>query len=132
ILPFALRGPIQDTNFGGDALIFNVLVGAVAIYSLSYFARGWLAGSGRPELYGALVFIESSVRCLFPVAVLAGVASGVAPVAYGIIAAPLASLVVVPLALRGGVGGRGPSDDAESDALLVEEQIEDAVTLASG
>lgn len=132
-IAFALRGPIQDTIFGGDALFFRVLVGAVAIYSLSYFARGWLAGRGRPELYGALVFIESSVRCLFPVAVLAGAAGGVETVAYGIVAAPLASLIVVPLALRGGVGGRrARAVSGDTDPVVVEEQIEDAVALASG
>lgn len=126
-LALALREPIEQQVFTGSGELFWVLVAAVVVYSLSYFARGWLAGSGRPELYGALVFIESSVRCLFPVAVLLGVASGIDPIALGIVAAPLASLVVVPLALRGGVGARGGA----AAAVEQEQAIESAATLAA-
>jgi O-antigen/teichoic acid export membrane protein len=105
------RGSIEDNILGGDTSLYWVLVGAVAAYSLSYFARGWLAGSGRPELYGALVFIESSARCLFPIVALLGISHGTLAVALGIAAAPLLSLAVVPLALRGGVGAPVGSAD---------------------
>jgi O-antigen/teichoic acid export membrane protein len=103
IAALAFKGALVDDLFGGEEALFWVLVGAVTTYSLSYFARGWLAGSGRPELYGVLVFIESSARCLFPIVALLGLTSGTLAVAAGIAAAPLISLAVVPLALRGGV-----------------------------
>ncbi|MDO9357024.1 MAG: hypothetical protein Q7T55_25225, partial [Solirubrobacteraceae bacterium] len=106
------RGDLQNGILGGDADLYWVLVAAVAAYSLSYFARGWLAGSGRPELYGVLVFIESSARCLFPIVALLGITDGTLAVALGIAAAPLISLAVVPLALRGGYGEAvGPDVD---------------------
>ncbi len=103
IAALLFKGPLIDELFGGEDALFWVLVGAVTTYSLSYFARGWLAGSGRPELYGVLVFIESSARCLFPIVALIGLTSGTLAVAAGIAAAPLISLAVVPLALRGGI-----------------------------
>jgi O-antigen/teichoic acid export membrane protein len=101
------RDYLQNSILGGDADLYWILIAAVAAYSLSYFARGWLAGSGRPELYGALVFIESSARCLFPIAALLGITHGTLAVALGIAAAPLLSLAVVPLALRGGIEAAG-------------------------
>ena len=42
----------------------------------SYFARGWLAGNKRFALYGGLVFLESTCRFLFALAVAVGLASG--------------------------------------------------------
>jgi O-antigen/teichoic acid export membrane protein len=96
----ALRGPITDDLFGGADALYGVLVGAVVAYAASYFARGWLAGHQRMELYGALVFFEAVTRLLFPLAVAVGVATGQTAVALGILAAPLASLLVVPPALR--------------------------------
>lgn len=103
VAALAFKGTLVNDLFGGEEALFWVLVGAVTTYSLSYFARGWLAGSGRPELYGVLVFIESSARCVFPIVALLGLSSGTLAVAAGIAAAPLISLGVVPLALRGGV-----------------------------
>lgn len=126
IVALLLRGTIETKVFPEAGELFWVLVAAVVVYSLSYFARGWLAGTGRPELYGALVFIESSVRCLFPIAVLLGLASGIDPIAFGIVAAPLASLLVVPLALRSGVGSRAAAAEAD------EQLIEDAATISAG
>ncbi|MEN0015919.1 MAG: hypothetical protein AAGC46_21315 [Solirubrobacteraceae bacterium] len=115
IAALLLRHPLQHDLLGGEAQLYWVLVGAVTTYSLSYFARGWLAGSGRPELYGALVFIESSGRCLFPIIALLGITHGTLAVALGISAAPLLSLAVVPLALRGGVATPvGPAAASEA------------------
>jgi O-antigen/teichoic acid export membrane protein len=111
-LALAFRDAIQTHVFGGAGELYWVFVAAIAAYSVSYFARGWLAGSGRPELYGALVFIESSGRCLFPIVALIGLTHGTLAVALGIAAAPLLSLIVVPLALRGGIrtASAGTSD----------------------
>lgn len=102
-LALAFRDWIETNLFSAAPDLYWVFVAAIAAYSVSYFARGWLAGSGRPELYGALVFIESTARCLFPIAALIGLTGGTVAVALGIAAAPLISLAVVPLALRGGI-----------------------------
>jgi O-antigen/teichoic acid export membrane protein len=98
VLP--LRGPIEDGLFGGSSTLYWVLVGAVVAYAASYFARGWLAGNQQFGLYGGLVLFESLSRVCFPIGVAVGIASGQAAVAAGILAAPLASLLVVPWALR--------------------------------
>ena len=122
-LALLFRDTIQTHVFGAAPELYWVFVAAIAAYSVSYFARGWLAGSGRPELYGALVFIESSGRCLFPIIALLGLTHGTLAVALGIAAAPLLSLVVVPLALRGGIRSAGASaagPDPRAEALAAE------------
>ena len=94
----ALRGPLQDGLFDGSAALYRILVAAVLFYAASYFARGWLAGHQWFGLYGGLVFLEASARLLFALAVAVGIAEGQTAVALGMAAAPLLSLVVVPLA----------------------------------
>ena len=95
---FALRGPLEDEL--GGATLFWVLIGSALAYAASYFARGYCAGHGWFGLYGGLVFFEAIARVCFPLAAVLGLASGLTWVALGILAAPLASLAVVPLALR--------------------------------
>ena len=108
VAALALRGPIEDDVFDGSAELYWVLVVATLAYAASYFARGWLAGHQRFGLYGGLVLLESSSRCLFALAVAVGIASGQGAVALGIAAAPLVSLLVLPWALdRGGRAERG-------------------------
>jgi O-antigen/teichoic acid export membrane protein len=94
----SLRGPIEDT-FDGSASLYWVFVGATLAYAASYFARGYLAGHRWFGLYGGLVLFESISRFCFPVAVAVGIATGQTAVALGIVAAPCASLLVVPWAL---------------------------------
>ncbi len=96
------RNRITEGVLGGEDALWVVFVAAVLFYAASYFARGWLAGNKRFELYGALVFLEASSRILFAIAVAIGLASGQIAVAAGMAAAPLVSLVVVPLAFRRG------------------------------
>ena len=113
------RGPLQDDLLGGSSALYWILVVAVLAYAASYFARGYLAGHRRFTLYGGLVFMEASWRCLFALAVAIGIASGQTFVALGIAAAPLLSLVVVPARpdaaaaaagrARRRAGSRGPS-----------------------
>jgi O-antigen/teichoic acid export membrane protein len=95
------RERIEEEVFDGSAALYWVLVVGVVAYAASYFARGWLAGHSRFGLYGGLVLLESCSRCLFALAVVVGVLSGQGAVAFGIAAAPLVSLMVVPWALRG-------------------------------
>ncbi len=94
----ALHGPLSD-EVGGSSM-FWVLVVAAAAYAVSYFARGVFAGNKLFAFYGGLVFFEAVARFLFPVAVAIGIATGQTAVALGIAAAPIASLCVLPWALR--------------------------------
>ena len=108
VVALALRGPIRDELLGGSSALYTILVVAVLAYAASYFARGWLAGHQWFALYGGLVFLEAASRLLFAVAVAVGIAEGQTAVALGMAAAPLFSLVVVPLAFR----RRPPPPDA--------------------
>jgi O-antigen/teichoic acid export membrane protein len=98
VVALALKGPITDGLFDGSDALFWILFAAVLFYAASYFARGWLAGHQWFALYGGLVFMEATSRCLFALAVVLGLAEGQTAVALGMAAAPLVSLVVVPLA----------------------------------
>jgi O-antigen/teichoic acid export membrane protein len=84
--------------FDGASAMYWILIAAVLCYAASYFARGWLAGHTWFGLYGGLVFMEGSSRLLFALGVAVGIASGQTAVALGMAAAPLVSLIVVPLA----------------------------------
>ncbi|HEU4976894.1 MAG TPA: hypothetical protein VFT50_17525 [Baekduia sp.] len=99
VVALALRGPIEDGLLDGHTSLYWILVGAALAYAASYFARGYLAGHQWFGLYGGLVLFESLSRFCFPVAVAVGLASGETAVALGILAAPLASLCVIPWAL---------------------------------
>ncbi len=113
---FAARGPLEDQL--GSATLFWILVAAGVAYAASYFARGFVAGHQWFALYGGLVLFESVARILFPIAALVGITTGQTAVAVGILAAPLASLLVVPWAIRSATrrisaeqaaGGPGPA-----------------------
>jgi O-antigen/teichoic acid export membrane protein len=99
VVALALRGPIEDELLGGSGQLYAILIVAVLAYAASYFARGFLAGHHRFGLYGGLVLMEASSRCLFALAVTIGVAEGETAAALGIAAAPIVSLAVVPWAL---------------------------------
>ncbi len=103
-----LRGPLQDDLFGGSEALYWILIVAVLAYAASYFARGYLAGHHRFELYGGLVLMEASSRCLFALAVTIGIAEGQTAVALGMAAAPIVSLAVVPAALARGIASKAP------------------------
>jgi O-antigen/teichoic acid export membrane protein len=117
VVALSLRSFIQD-GFGGSATLYWVFVGATVAYAASYFARGYFAGHQWFGLYGGLVLFESISRFCFPVAVAVGVASGQSVVALGILAAPLASLVVVPWALARHHGSAAADGQAAPDRSL--------------
>ena len=96
--------PLQDDLLSGNETLYWILVTAVLAFAASFFARGFLAGSRRFGLYGALLLAESTARMSFALAVAVGIASGQTAVALGIVAAPLLSLTVVPLAFAGRAG----------------------------
>ena len=96
VVALVFRDDLQNGLFDGSVALYRVLVVGVLAYAASYFARGFLAGHQRFELYGALVFFEAVSRVCFPLAVVFGIASGQTAVALGMAAAPFASLLVVP------------------------------------
>jgi O-antigen/teichoic acid export membrane protein len=109
-----LRGPLEDELLGGSTTLYCILIVTVLAYAASYFARGYLAGHRRFVLYGGLVLMEATSRCLFALAVAVGIAEGQTAVALGIVAAPIVSLAVVPLALARRVGGAAPAPAVEA------------------
>jgi O-antigen/teichoic acid export membrane protein len=138
VVALALRGPIQDDLFGGSSTLYWVLLVGVLAYAASYFARGYLAGHHLFPLYGGLVLMEASSRCLFALAVAIGIAEGQSAVALGMAAAPIVSLAVVPPALARRIApGAARADDpdtAQLDAAARDEPSarEPAFTLAKG
>jgi O-antigen/teichoic acid export membrane protein len=108
VVALVLRGPIQDGLFDGSSALYWILVAAALAYAASYFARGYLAGHQWFGLYGGLVLFEALSRFCFPVAVAVGIASGQTAVALGIVAAPFASLCVIPWAVRRHGAAAGP------------------------
>jgi O-antigen/teichoic acid export membrane protein len=126
----ALRPQIEQGIFDGSSALYWILVIGVLAYAASYFARGWLAGHQRFDLYGGLVFLESTSRFLFALAVAVGIASGQAAVGLGMAVAPFASLCVIPFAFSR-VRRRGPAEIEVADAARegpAHAQIEQAAT----
>ncbi|MEP6954438.1 MAG: lipopolysaccharide biosynthesis protein [Solirubrobacteraceae bacterium] len=128
-LALALRVPIEDAF--DSAALYWIFVGATAAYAASYFARGYFAGHQWFGLYGGLVLFESISRFAFPVAVAVGLASGQTAVALGIVAAPLASLLVVPLAISRHVGSGGEPPPVDTQALTMRAGAGFALSVAA-
>jgi O-antigen/teichoic acid export membrane protein len=137
VVALVLREPIQDDLFAGSSTLYWILVVGVLAYAASYFARGYLAGHHLFPLYGALVLMEASTRCLFALAVAIGIAEGQSAVALGMAAAPIVSLAVVPPALARRIAPRdaaGEPAPEQLDAAAREEPAarEPEFTLARG
>ena len=107
VAALALRGPIEDDLLSGDTALYWIYVASVLAFGASFFARGYLAGSERFGLLAGLLIAESGSRTGFALAVAIGIAEGQSAVALGIVAAPVFSLVVVPLAVSRRAGARG-------------------------
>ena len=130
IVALALRPQIENDMFGGSSALYWILVVGVLAYAASYFARGWLAGQERFDLYGGLVFLESTSRFLFALAVAVGIASGQDAVGLGMAVAPFVSLMVIPFAFSR-VTRRGPAGAPAADAARegpAHAEIETAAT----
>ena len=133
IVALALRPQIEQGVFDGSSALYWILVIGVLAYSASYFARGWLAGQERFALYGGLVFLDSTSRFLFALAVAVGIASGQGAVALGMAVAPFASLCVIPFAfsrLRLTAPAGVPAADAASEGPAHAEIEEAAADLS--
>jgi O-antigen/teichoic acid export membrane protein len=125
-----MRKQIERGIFDGSSALYWILVVGVLAYAASYFARGWLAGHERFELYGGLVFLESTSRFLFALAVALGIGSGQGVVGLGMAVAPFASLCVIPFAFSR-VRARAPASLPIADAALegpAHGQLEEAAT----
>jgi O-antigen/teichoic acid export membrane protein len=117
VVALALRDPIQNHLLHGNAALYWIGVGAVTAYGASYFARGFLAGSGRLTIYALQIICEAIARTAFPTAVAIGIASGQTAVALGIVAAPTLSLIVVPFAFLRRFGSEGEPAAANRSGL---------------
>jgi len=125
-----LRHDIEQGMFDGSTALYWILVVGVLAYAASYFARGWLAGQERFDLYGGLVFLESTSRFLFALAVAVGIGSGQGIVGLGMAVAPFASLSVMPFAFSR-LRARAPAAVEVADAARegpVHGQLEEAAT----
>jgi O-antigen/teichoic acid export membrane protein len=130
IAALVLRHQIEHGVFNGSSTLYWILVVGVLAYAASYFARGWLAGHQRFDLYGGLVFLESTSRFLFALAVAVGIGSGQDVVGLGMAVAPFVSLSVMPFAFSR-VRGRGPVGLPAADAARegpAHAQLEEAAT----
>ncbi|HWB69476.1 MAG TPA: hypothetical protein VG518_05820 [Solirubrobacterales bacterium] len=120
IVALLLRTQIQDDLLEGNETLYWVFFGAVLFYAASYFARGFLAGTGQFGLFTALILSESIFRTLFAVLVAVSLLSGQSAVAIGIVAAPSLSLMVVPFAFA------RRARKARGEAGVPEREAEDA------
>jgi O-antigen/teichoic acid export membrane protein len=130
VVSLALRHEIEHGIFDGSTALYWILVVGVMAYAASYFARGWLAGHERFDLYGGLVFLESTSRFLFAVAVAVGIGSGQGVVGLGMTVAPFVSLTVIPFAFSR-MSRRAPAVVEFADAARegpVHGQLEQAAT----
>jgi len=130
VVALALRPQIENGMFDGSSALYWILVVGVLAYAASYFARGWLAGHERFDLYGGLVFLESTSRFLFALAVAVGIGSGQAVVGLGMAVAPFVSLAVIPLAFSR-MRTRAPATVEIADAARegpAHAQLEEAAT----
>ncbi|MEZ5156899.1 MAG: hypothetical protein R2718_12430 [Solirubrobacterales bacterium] len=107
MLAVTLRDPIENDLLSGETHLYWILLLGAPAYAVSFFARGYLAGTGRFGLYGSMLLLESTSRFAMAAAVVVGVLSGGTAISLGILLAPLMSLTVVPLVAFGGKG-QGP------------------------
>ena len=120
---FGFRGELEDRLFDGESLFFWALVASVLGFAGSFFARGYLAGSGHFGLYSWLLLIDAVSRTSFALAVAVGIAEGADPIALGIAIAPALSALVLPFAGRAGAirsGGGPPHGDGGPEFTLAE------------
>ena len=129
VIALAFHEQLVNKVFDGYSALYDVLIVGTLAYAASYFARGWLAGHEYFALFGGLVLMESVSRICFVIAAALGITSGQTAVALGIAAAPLVSLVVVPLAFAR-QGGERHEHEQESSAAAAIEETEAALSSA--
>ena len=100
IAALALRGPLEDELLSGNGTLYWILVASLGAYAGNFFARGFLAGRHRFGLLARLLLFEAGARFGLALVVAIGITNGQTVIALGVAAGPLASLLVVPFALR--------------------------------
>jgi O-antigen/teichoic acid export membrane protein len=97
--------PIVDALYAENPGFYWAMIVSLLGFGAAYYARGFLAGSGRFPLYAAIILLEVVSRLAFALIVAVGLAQGPGLVAVGIAVAPLAGLLVLPYAVahRGGL-----------------------------
>jgi O-antigen/teichoic acid export membrane protein len=128
VIALAFHEQLVDKVFDGYSALYDVLIVGTLAYAASYFARGWLAGHEYFALFGGLVLMESVSRICFVIAAALGITSGQTAVALGIAAAPLVSLVVVPLAFARQGGEHNEQEQESSAAVAAIEETETALS----
>ena len=123
-----LRDPLQDELLSGSEALYWILFVALLGFGASFFARGYLAGSQRFVLLAGLLLAESSCRAAFALVVALGIADGQTTVALGIAAAPLLSLLVVPVAFS----RRARRADVRAAPDVAEARASGQLTLSGG
>lgn len=121
VIALILKGPLEDGLLAGNEVLYWVFFSSVLFYAASYYARGYLAGHQQFGLFTTLILSESVFRTLFAALVAFGLLSGQSWVAMGIVAAPLLSLMVVPMAIA-----RRSRREAEERARVAEKTGESA------
>jgi O-antigen/teichoic acid export membrane protein len=124
----ALRDPLRDNLLAGSDALYWIMFAALIGFGASFFARGFLAGSRRFSLLAGLLLAEASSRAAFAFLVAVGVTEGQTAVALGVAAAPLFSLLVVPLAF----GRRAARLRAQRPAPPAEERGDADMSLVHG
>lgn len=119
VLALVFKGPLENGLLDGNEVLYWVFFSSVLFYAASYYARGYLAGHQQFGLFTTLILSESVFRTLFAALVAFGLLSGQSWVAMGIVAAPLLSLMVVPIAIT-----RRSRREAEERARYAEEHGE--------
>lgn len=79
----ALRGPIQQELFDGDATLFIALLCAFPAYAFTHITRGLLSGTGRFPAYGLVLGAEGVLRVIAALALAAMGVQVVGP--YGLL-----------------------------------------------
>lgn len=103
VIVLLLRGPIEDGLLSGDSNLYAILLVAAPAYAVSFFARGYLAGRGYFAIYGAMLLLESTSRLATALVVSVSILTAVSVIEFGILLAPLMSLLAVPLLFLGTV-----------------------------
>ncbi len=116
VIALILKGPLENGLLAGNEVLYWVFFTSVLFYAASYYARGYLAGHQQFGLFTTLILSESMFRTLFAALVAFGLLSGQSWVAVGIVAAPLLSLMVVPMAIT-----RRSRREAEERARIAQQ-----------
>ena len=121
LVALLFKGELESRLFDGDELFFWALVASVLGFGVSFFVRGYLAGSGRFGLFAWLLLVDAIARTLFAFVVAVGIADGPDPIALGIAIAPGLSTMVLPLAFRARSDAvPPPATDAHPEFTLAE------------